>query len=103
MRVGRNGFALGYMPVWVVLGYIQMNLQSVRDAPVRSLLYLAIAVTIVWAMVLAAWRCHDFIKSGWSNFWTDQTPLIGPILGFWDCLFTLGDQGRNSYGPPPRF
>ena len=102
MRVGRIGFALGYIPVLVVFGYMQMNLQSVRDAPVGSPLYLMIVAAIVWVMVLSAWRCHDFNKSAWSNFWTDQTPLIGPILGLWDCLFTPGDSGRNSYGSPPK-
>jgi uncharacterized membrane protein YhaH (DUF805 family) len=70
------------------------------DDPKKLLWLLAI---LVWSVCLTAWRCHDYGKSLWSNFWTEQIPFIGQLLALWDLLTKPGDSGHNAYGAPPRF
>jgi uncharacterized membrane protein YhaH (DUF805 family) len=50
---------------------------------------------------LTAWRCHDFGKSAWENFWTEQVPIIGGLWALCELLFIPGDKKRNGYGDPP--
>jgi uncharacterized membrane protein YhaH (DUF805 family) len=103
-RIGRVGFALGYLPVLVVVfalvresGYKAWH---VDGDPKKIALFAAI---LFWSLCLTAWRCHDYNKSAWSNFFTEQVPIVGSIVALWGLLSKPGDQGFNSYGPPPKF
>jgi len=102
-RIGRLGFALGYAPVLVVLLFIGRD-PGFRPGhldgdPKKYALMLAI---LLWSICLSAWRCHDYGKSAWSNFWTEQIPIVGQFLWVWDLLTIPGDSRHNSYGPVPK-
>ena len=103
-RVGRVGFALGYLPILGLIFALVLRSNGARwhvgDDPQRLVMFLAI---FAWSVLITAWRCHDYGKSAWSNFWTEQIPLVGPFLGLWDLLSKPGDTGHNAYGPTPRF
>ena len=101
-RVGRVGFLLCLLPLYAIVfalvrseGYQTWH---VNGDPKRFMLWLAL---LLWSILISAWRCHDFNKSAWSNFWTEQVPIIGPFVGLWDLLSKPGTPGRNSYGPVP--
>ena len=103
-RIGRLGFLLGYLILLAVASVFVSTLPehsgSFGEDPTRLFIWLAL---LAWSILLAAWRCHDFNQSAWSNFWTEQLPLIGPFLALWDLLTKPGDPYVNSYGPPPWF
>ena len=101
-RIGRTGFALGYLPVLALVAYLAKTSIGHSWRPSDATGYLLFAVVFFWSICLTAWRCHDFGKSAWSNFWTEQIPLIGPFLGLWDLISKPGDLGNNEYGPVPR-
>ena len=102
-RIGRAGFAIGYLPVFaiVVVSALTQGLMSAHS-PQTPAKYVALAAFLLWSICLTAWRCHDYGKSAWSNFWTEQVPIIGPFLGLADLLFKRGDAGHNGYGPVPK-
>jgi uncharacterized membrane protein YhaH (DUF805 family) len=102
-RIGRLGFALGYLPVLAVVWSLVLSAPDYRwhvdGDPKRFALWLGI---LLWSICITAWRCHDYGKSAWSNFWTEQVPFVGPLFGLWDLLSKPGDAGRNAYGPVPK-
>ena len=102
-RIGRLGFALGFLPLFTILLAVIVKSGQAHWHPAAGDVkgYLLLAAYFIWVMCISAWRCHDYGKSAWSNFWTEQTPLIGPFLGLWDLLSKPGDTGRNRYGSPP--
>lgn len=103
-RIGRIGFALGYLPIlMLVIGLHNNPAYSSGNIDGDSKKYAVLIGILIWSICLTAWRCHDYNKSAWSNFWTEQVPLVGPIVGLWDLLSKPGDTGYTSYGPPPRF
>lgn len=102
-RIGRAGFAIGYLPVLatVVASALTQGMMSAHS-PKTPETYIAFAAFLIWTICLTAWRCHDYGRSAWSNFWTEQAPIIGPLLGLADLLFKRGDAGHNGYGPVPK-
>jgi uncharacterized membrane protein YhaH (DUF805 family) len=54
-----------------------------------------------WTLVVV--RCHDFNRTVWLTFWTDQVPVIGPFWALYELVAKPGSVGMNSYGMPPRF
>ena len=101
-RVGRIGFAIGYLPVLAVLFALTVGSGRHRWQPTDPYAIFAFLALALWSICITAWRCHDYGKSFWSNFWTEQIPVVGPILGLWDLLSKPGDPGYNAYGPPAR-
>jgi len=102
-RIGRLAFALGFIPVLVLALALAWSAPDHRwradGDPTRIALVFVLAA---WTALVTAWRCHDYGKSAWSNFWTDRIPIVGPLIGLWDLLSKPGDARRNSYGPVPK-
>ena len=93
-RIGRLGFALGYLssPACLIAAY------SLLDSPVHR--YAAFLFVMVLLMLLAVWRCHDFGETPSSH----STEIGAPVtsFAFVASLFSrTGDKGANSYGEPP--
>lgn len=64
---------------------------------------LTVALVVVFAIFslsVNVRRWHDLNKSGW---WVliNLVPLVGGLYAFILLGFMSGDQGPNSYGPPP--
>ena len=101
-RIGRLGFVLFSLPLYAIVFSLVLTAEHhvwvVNGDPKRFVLWL---VLVLWSIMVTAWRCHDFNESLWSNFWTDQVPIIGPFVALWDLLAKPGTPGYNSYGPEP--
>ena len=102
-RIGRLGFALGYLPVLALLVALTWDAPNHRwnvgSDPHRIALFVGV---LLWTICVTAWRCHDFGKSAWSDFWTSQAPFIGPLVSLWDLFATPGEPHANAYGPVPK-
>ena len=103
-RIGRAGFALGYFPVLVVVFALVTNADEQHWHPTSGDVadHLFLVAIFIWSLCITAWRCHDYGQSLWSNFWTEQAPFIGPVVGLWDLISKPGTVGLNPYGPAPR-
>jgi len=104
MRIGRVVFVLGNIPLLAITASLSHDAAyasgHLEGYPKK---YLVIGCLLLWSSCLTAWRCHDYNKSAWSNFFTEQVPFIGPIVALWDLVSKPGDQGFNSYGAPSKF
>jgi uncharacterized membrane protein YhaH (DUF805 family) len=104
MRIGRSGFVVGLLSLaasgWLVAPIASLRLFHVHPELGSKLLFLALAIAS-WTLVVL--RCHDFNRSAWLTFWTDQVPVIGPFIALYELLAKPGSVGMNSYGSPPRF
>jgi uncharacterized membrane protein YhaH (DUF805 family) len=102
-RIGRVGFALGYLPVLGIVLVLTWNMPNHKWPIDWSPSRIVVATSLLlWSGLITAWRCHDFGKSAWSDFWTEQAPVIGPLLSLWDLFFTPGEPLNNAYGPVPK-
>ena len=103
-RIGRAGFIIGYaFSVGVAFAFPRI-LDLATSHEQRFLYGVALVIFLLASFIcLPAWRCHDFGKSAWDNFWTEQIPVIGGIWALFELLFIAGDKGRNGYGDPPAF
>jgi uncharacterized membrane protein YhaH (DUF805 family) len=103
-RIGRIGYATGVvLSTLLILTHFWPSIghrAPVGDRP--DLLAIALAY-IAFGYLLAAWRCHDFGKSGWHDFWNNQIPIVGGLISLFELFFKPGDPRANSYGKPPRF
>jgi uncharacterized membrane protein YhaH (DUF805 family) len=101
-RIGRLGFVIGYASTAVVVMAFPYILGLARSHEQRFAIAAALVTFLIAASIcLPAWRCHDFGKSAWDNFWTDQIPIIGSVWALFELLFIAGDKQRNGYGDPP--
>jgi uncharacterized membrane protein YhaH (DUF805 family) len=103
-RIGRLGFTVGYAASAAALIAIPalMHLYPGHQQKTVALMFLA-AFGVGGMICVIAWRCHDFGKTGWHYFWTDQVPVVGSLWALLELFFLPGDQGRNGYGDPPSF
>ena len=104
MRIGRLGFVVGLVSL-AVAGFLVGPIAELRPFHVhpdlgRQLLAAAL-VLVGWTLVVV--RCHDFNRTVWLTFWTDQVPVIGPLWALYELVAKPGSVGMNSYGMPPRF
>jgi uncharacterized membrane protein YhaH (DUF805 family) len=104
MRIGRLGFVVGLASL-AVAGFLVAPIAALRPFHVhpdlaRQILFVVLGLAS-WTLVVL--RCHDFNRTIWLTFWTDQVPVIGPIWALYELLTMPGSTGMNSYGPPPRF
>ncbi len=101
-RIARIGFVLGYGTTIGVMFAFPHLLDLATSHERRFAIGAVLVISIVSAVIcLTAWRCHDFGKSAWDNFWTEQVPFIGGIWALFELLFIPGDKARNGYGDPP--
>ncbi len=100
-RIGRLGFLLGQIPV-VAVDATFHAISGTSGVRVNSAVGVRVVAALAWDVLITMWRCHDFDKSLWSNFWTEQLPVVGPFLGAWDLITTPGSPGFNTYGRPPK-
>src|SRR5690242_1414548 len=93
-RIGRLGYLLGQIPVLLFIVILSATTGSTEVSLGHTPAIVAVpAIAIaLWDLVLTAWRCHDFNQSLWSNFWTEQIPFVGPLLGLWDVITTPGSK-----------
>jgi uncharacterized membrane protein YhaH (DUF805 family) len=102
-RIGRIGFLICLLP-WFAVGATLITTSENHVWRPNNLSGVALWLALMlWPILITAWRCHDYGKSAWSNFWTEQMPFVGPLLGLWDLFTTPGTKGRNSYGLQPPF
>ena len=71
---------------------------SIADRPKEVALALGY---VAFNFLISVWRCHDFGKSGWHDFWNNQIPFVGGFISLFELLFKPGDPHRNSFGKPP--
>jgi uncharacterized membrane protein YhaH (DUF805 family) len=104
MRIGRLGFVVGQACVaacGLLVGPIaSLHLFHVHPDLGVQIGWIALAIA---SLTLTVWRCHDYNRTFWHNFWADQVPVIGPFVAMYELLATPGSVGMNSYGMPPRF
>jgi len=103
MRIGRVGFILGNIPLVVATTIVSHVPGYHRHLEADPTKLAVVGCLVLWAACLTAWRCHDYNKSAWGNFFTDQIPIVGPFLALWDLVAAPGSEGFNSYGAPPTF
>jgi uncharacterized membrane protein YhaH (DUF805 family) len=104
MRIGRLGFVAGLASL-AAAGLLVAPIAALRPFHMhpdlaRQILFLALALAS-WTLVVL--RCHDFNRTVWLTFWTDQVPIIGPLIATYELLAKPGSVGMNNYGGPPRF
>jgi uncharacterized membrane protein YhaH (DUF805 family) len=104
-RIGRVGFLAGFLLTMVaVLPWLVPLEEKEFLSTSEAAMFIAGIVALVFSnLVLSAWRCHDFGKSGWHDFWTNELPFIGGFVSIYEMLFKPGDPHWNAWGPPPRF
>jgi uncharacterized membrane protein YhaH (DUF805 family) len=102
MRIGRMGFVVG-LGVLTIAGFAINAIATLKPfglPPEIAAQALGVGV-LAAACFLVTWRCHDFNKSFWHAFWTDQVPVIGPLWALYELFVTPGTDGMNSYGHKP--
>ena len=98
MRIGRTGFATGYVGLTGVTYAITTLTAS---SNVKALLF---ALFVLFpAAVLATFRSHDIGRSPFATFWRSQIPVIGPLLGLYELATKPGTAGDNDFGQVPKF
>lgn len=103
-RIGRLGFTIGYFSIALVVFYNQAIAASVlpRVSPPNAQIVLALLLFVA-ACWLTTLRCHDYGETFWSNFWTEQIPVIGQAWALAELFFKAGDTQPNKFGKPPLF
>jgi hypothetical protein len=103
-RIGRLGYAVGSAPVYAFLLFIYRSEPNHRWSLEGHGERIPIVLALVaWEICLSAWRCHDFGKPLSWDFWTNQIPIVGGLISWWELHFKAGDAKRNPYGHVPRF
>jgi uncharacterized membrane protein YhaH (DUF805 family) len=100
-RIGRLGYAAGLViSTALILPLILADKASLSltDRPKEAV---SILLYAAFNILISAWRCHDFGKSGWHDFWNNQIPFVGGLISFFELLFKPGDPHMNSFGKPP--
>jgi len=104
MRIGRVGFTVGTLTLYVV-AYASRAIGTFAFSHTppdlgRTLVLVCVGMASVFLAVL---RCHDFNETIWNNFWTDQIPFVGQFMALWELVTKPGTPGMNSYGAMPPF
>ena len=101
-RIRRMGWWIAGTGVSVVSAVVN-NIRERDDVNVLLFIALAIVALIIWliGLSLSVRRWHDLNKSGWWIL-VNIIPIIGWIYSLVMLGFMPGDQGHNSYGPPPK-
>lgn len=100
-RIGRVGYVAGLvLSSALALPYLwgaESTASSFSDDPKKF----AVAGAYIFInFLLSTWRCHDFGKSGWHDFWNNQIPFIGGFISLFELIFKSGDPHMNSFGKP---
>lgn len=97
---------MGWWIAGIGMALVSSIVDSIRDNDDVSFivfLLFSIIAFIVWVagISISVRRWHDMNKSGW---WVliNIIPILGWIYSLIMLGFVSGDQGHNSYGPPPR-
>jgi uncharacterized membrane protein YhaH (DUF805 family) len=91
-RIGRGEYAAFYLGGWFVC---TMLAELTRSFPVLELPLIVIYLASAWLLLSqGAKRCHDRDNSGWFQ--------LVPFYVLW-MLFAQGYDGKNRYGPDPRW
>ncbi len=101
-RIRRMGWWIAGIAVSVVTSVVD-NLRDGDDTNVLVLLILGIIGLVLWVIgiSISVRRWHDLNKSGWWVL-VNLIPILGWIYTLVMLGFMPGDQGHNSYGPPPK-
>jgi uncharacterized membrane protein YhaH (DUF805 family) len=91
-RIGRREYAISCLGGLFACAFLY---QLAKSFPIFGLLFIVIYPAYVWLLFSqGAKRCHGRDNSGWFQ--------LVPFYALW-LLFAEGHDGRNQYGPDPRW
>jgi len=91
-RIGRREYASFYLGGSFICAFLY---ELAKNFPIVGLLFLIVYPAFVWLIFSqGVKRCHDRDSSGWF--------VLIPFYGFW-LLFAQGHDGKNRFGPDPRW
>ncbi len=104
MRTTRRGYALSYILLWLIFGFVECGVFAIMK-PWEVSIFIAqnvnLVICFIWIKcsvfaIFSVGRFRDMDKSPWNALWT-----FIPFVSF-ALMFIKGTEGPNRYGPQPK-